>query len=126
MNRFIRFAGLLAGAAAAGWLLKDRLLPSPQTEGDAPPSFRAGPGATAPPPQELVAPTPGDTEAEADDLTLIKGIGPVYSQRLARAGIIGFAQLAAADAAALAHALDLPETTILDWIDQARELEESG
>jgi predicted flap endonuclease-1-like 5' DNA nuclease len=122
MNRIVRFVGLLAGAAAAGWLMKDRLLPSPETQGDAPPSFRVGPGATAAPPPDLVAPAPGDTEVEAEDLTLIKGIGPVYSQRLARAGVISFDQLAAADAAALAQTLDLPETTILEWIEQARDL----
>lgn len=61
-------------------------------------------------------------EAQPDDLTEIKGIGPVYAARLVEAGITTFADITAATAEHLrevtqATAAADPET----WIAQARE-----
>lgn len=58
-----------------------------------------------------------------DDLTLLEGIGPVYSARLRESGIRTFAQLAASDEATLARIIDAPTWRRIrygDWIAQAR------
>jgi predicted flap endonuclease-1-like 5' DNA nuclease len=116
MKRFTRICGAVAGIAAvvvvALWLLKDRIAgpaPAPVEPADAP-RFRVPPPAPAPP---------------ADDLTAIKGIGPVYSARLAEAGIVGYAALTAADAAELAGKIDVAESQIEDWKAQASDLADS-
>jgi len=66
-----------------------------------------------------------DTDAAADDesesVEVIKGIGPAYAERLANAGVDSVADLAAADAAALAEAVDLSEKRVGRWIDRAQE-----
>ncbi len=68
---------LLIGAIA--WLLRERLLqgrravPVPMGRPEEPPTEETGP---------------------ADDLTAIRGIGPAFAQRLLRAGIRRYAQLA--------------------------------
>ncbi len=59
-----------------------------------------------------------------DDLTVIKGIGPVYQWKLRDAGVDTYQQLAAADPAQLRRKLDIKEwqrTDIESWIEQARD-----
>lgn len=126
VKKLIRFAGIVAGIGAAVWLMKDRFLQIPDHgDGEISP-FRAPatdgngaqPGstrvATAPPESAEVA---GDEDA--DDLTEIKGIGPVYSQRLIDFGITTFAALAAADATEVAEYLSLKTEQVQNWIEQA-------
>lgn len=117
MKRLTRIGGSLvgigAGAVALLWLLKDRLSgPAPAPVGtDTAPGFR-------------VAPTPTATPtATADDLGEVKGIGPVYRERLAEAGIDTFAALSAASADAVAEAAGVAAERATDWIDQARGLQ---
>lgn len=62
-------------------------------------------------------------EKSADDLTLIEGIGPKVSKVLNDAGIMSFADLAAADAAGVERALDGAGLQMMDpegWIEQAK------
>lgn len=71
---------------------------------------------------EALAPTFG---AKADDLTLIKGIGPKFAAQLSAAGITSFAALAAADPAQLKATIDAPEWRQTDygaWVAEAQRL----
>ncbi len=68
---------------------------------------------------EAVAPQP----AAADDLTQIRGIGPVYARKLNAAGITTFAGLAALDETRLSEIIQAPawrRANYGDWIAQAR------
>ena len=58
-----------------------------------------------------------------DDFTTLEGIGPVYEAKLKHAGIVTFAQLAAADEAALKETVEAPawrRVNYGEWIEQAR------
>jgi len=104
LKTVVRLGGIVLGLGAVVWALRDKLLPSPQIPDGPPPRYR----------------TP---VAEVDvDLTSVKGIGPVYAERLNEAGIHDFAQLAAADPAAVAEAAGTSESAAEDWIDQAATL----
>lgn len=106
--RFLTFAGIAAGVT---WWFRERLIPPPPTPLDHPPHFR-----TAPHPPEEPEPV------RSDDLAEIKGIGPVYRERLADQGITSFAQLARAEPVELAEAIDVAVTQLDDWQEQARDL----
>jgi predicted flap endonuclease-1-like 5' DNA nuclease len=117
MKRLARIGGIIAGLGAgvlaALWLLKDKIAgppPAPSFPDEAP-RFRVPP--ETPPP------------AGEDDLTKVKGIGPVYAARLADAGVSTFADLAALDPVALAERIEAPPGRVEDWIAQARSLAES-
>ena len=59
-----------------------------------------------------------------DDLTVIKGIGPVYQWKLRDAGVNTMQQLAASDADQLLRMLDVKNwqrVNIPSWIEQARD-----
>lgn len=104
-------AGVVAGVFAVLWLIKDRLggpAPAP-AEGPQEPSSHLE---VAPPP----------TRREPDDLSELKGIGPVYQARLTDAGIIRFEDLAAAEATVVAERIEAPVSRVQGWIDEARRL----
>lgn len=112
MRRTTKVGGLIvgigAGIAAVVWMVRDRLVKPvvvPVTPAEAP-AFR-------------VAPPRAPARADADDLTDIKGIGPVFQGRLAAAGISRFDELAAMTAAELADVAGVPEGRAAEWIDQA-------
>jgi predicted flap endonuclease-1-like 5' DNA nuclease len=65
----------------------------------------------------------GETEVDSDpeSVEVIKGIGPAYAERLANAGVHSVADLAAADAADLADAVDLSETRVGRWVERAKD-----
>ncbi len=130
MKKYLRISLLVAAWAAITWLYRDKLLPLPKADQAPPPHFRSG-DAAAPAPSaaaEAATPTQAHTQTEThpkrlsavDDLTQIVGIGPVYQSRLAGCGITAFAELAAADAASVAEAIDVAETMVADWIEQAQ------
>jgi predicted flap endonuclease-1-like 5' DNA nuclease len=59
-----------------------------------------------------------------DDMTVVKGIGPVYQWKLRDAGVNTYAQLAAADPDQLRRMLDIKDWQRADvesWIEQARD-----
>ncbi|WP_027053049.1 50S ribosomal protein L21 [Mesorhizobium erdmanii] len=64
-------------------------------------------------------------KGEPDDLTVIKGIGPVAAKDLAEQGIITFAQLAKLsdkDVAKIDEHMPFSAEQIKDWREQAKEL----
>ena len=60
------------------------------------------------------------------DLQDLEGVGPAYADRLREAGVDDVAALAVADPASLASAVELPEATVRDWVDQAEALVEAA
>ena len=109
-RRLLRLIGLLGVLIAIVWLTREHLLPAPRVSKEPPPHYRS-----SPPPPPPTTPTP----AEPDDLTKIKGIGPVFASRLETMGIVSFAGLASADVAATAESVDTSESNVSDWIAQA-------
>lgn len=127
----LRTVGTLGIVAVTGYLLRNRLFPPPVLE-PAPARIHGSPttsepAATAPakasPPAATSAKPVVDTAHQgADDLTIIVGIGPVYSARLNDHGITTFAALTAADPERTATAVGTQPEMVADWIDQARRL----
>ena len=107
LKQVLRVGGVVIGLGAAVWALRDKLLPAPAMPDEPPPRFRTG-GAG-----------PAVTDHLADDLTGVKGIGPVYAERLVEAGITTFAELANADVAAVAGAAGVSESMAEGWLEQA-------
>ncbi|WP_262176069.1 helix-hairpin-helix domain-containing protein [Haloarcula laminariae] len=65
------------------------------------------------------ADAPADTAGSTDPVTELNGIGPAYGDRLAGAGIDTVGELADADAADLADRIELGESRVAGWIEQA-------
>lgn len=106
LKQVLRIGGVIVGLGAAVWALRDKLLPAPEIPDGPPPRFRTG-----------------DTSATSDDdLTTVKGIGPVYAERLVEAGITSFAALVSAGAAAVSEAAGVSESTATSWMEQAADL----
>ncbi len=105
IKRLFRFSVLVAMAAAIVWLTREHLLPTPEVSHEPPPHYRS----TPPPP-----------DPEPEDLTAIKGIGPVFAARLADVGIITFHTLADADPHIIVSATGAPESAVVGWIEQAK------
>jgi predicted flap endonuclease-1-like 5' DNA nuclease len=60
-----------------------------------------------------------------DDLSKVKGIGDVYKQRLYRAGVFTWHQVATADVDLLRRATSAyPSSNVEEWPEQARKLAE--
>jgi predicted flap endonuclease-1-like 5' DNA nuclease len=95
----------MAIASAIVWLTREHLLPAPHVPHEPPPHFRS---------------TPPAPEPATDDLTSIKGIGPVYAARLADIGITTFQNLAAADQHTITEATNASASAIAQWISQAQ------
>jgi predicted flap endonuclease-1-like 5' DNA nuclease len=110
LKQVLRIGGVVIGLGAAVWALRDKLLPAPEIPEGPPPRFRTGTGDAG-----------ADGSGTADDLTEVKGIGPVYSERLAEAGVTSFAELAAADVAAVAGAAGVSESVAASWMEQAAD-----
>jgi predicted flap endonuclease-1-like 5' DNA nuclease len=100
LKNLIRIGGALAGLGAAIWAMSDRLLPSPEIHDEPPPLFRVPP--------------------QPDDLTQIKGIGPVKAAQLNDAGVDTFAELAAMPVDMLATVVGTSVTTATRWSKDAR------
>ena len=99
-KNLLRVAGVVVGLGAAAWALRDRMLPPPEVHEEPPPKFRSGGG--------------------ADDLTLIKGIGPVYRDRLTESGIHSFSDLGAADPDAVAETAGTSVSAAQGWVLSAQ------
>jgi large subunit ribosomal protein L21 len=93
--------------------------------GGAKPSKKAAPKKEAAPKAEAAAPLFTAPAGEPDDLTTIKGIGPVAAGQLAEQGITTFAQIAALsdeDVARIDANMPFSADQISDWREQAKEL----
>ena len=106
LKTFLRIAGVIVGLGAAAWALRERLMPAPAVPEGPPPKFRTS--STTP-------------SAGTDDLTAVKGIGPVYAERLVAAGIDSFAALASAGAEAAGAAAGVSANTADKWVRAAGE-----
>ncbi len=104
--------------------------PPPAKEVMAPPRAAKEVAPPPPPPVEtVVAPPPPAEEAIGqDNLTAIRGIGPVMQYRLNEAGIRTYVQLAKSTPPELHEMLGVPAQLVKvdDWIAQAQELAKQG
>ena len=110
-KNLIRIAGVVVGLGAAVWALRDQLLPAPEVHPEDPPAFR-----------EPASDGDVSGDAPADDLTVIKGIGPVTADKLGDAGITSIEQLAAADPDALAESVGSSPKSVARWVEEAASL----
>lgn len=72
--------------------------------------------------QPETLPAPKEPAPELDDLTAIKGIGPVFAARLNKAGIFTYAQLAAQSPEQIQFITQVTRWDPEDWIEAARSL----
>ena len=112
MKKALRFIGVLAGLGTVIWVMRDRFLSLALPREPEPPAFRVAPPQPAEP----------QTSRSDDDLTIIKGVGPVYATRLNEAGITSLAGLAGAVAETVAATIDVPAGRVSDWITEAKFL----
>lgn len=112
MKKLFRTLVVLAVLGAILWLTRKWLLPAPPPPETHPPPFRH------PEPGPATAPASPETP---DALEVIKGIGPVYKERLADMGITTFSGLVAADSETIADRLDVGVAAVVDWKTQATE-----
>jgi predicted flap endonuclease-1-like 5' DNA nuclease len=105
MKRLAKVVGIVGGAAALIWAMRDRFISVAASREPEPPVFRA----TLPPAQ----PNPIET---------VDGIGPVLASRLKSAGIDDVAKLAQATPDTVAEAAGVSGARARAWIEQARSL----
>ena len=105
VKRLIRFVGLVAVASAIVWLTREHLLPTPHVSHEPPPHYRS----TPPPPQ-----------AAADDLSEIKGIGPVFATKLEEVGIRSFRGLSEVAPSTITDTIGVSPKVATDWVNQAQ------
>jgi hypothetical protein len=109
MKKALRFIGVLAGLGTVIWVMRDRFISLALPREPDPPIFRVAPQ----------TPPAGQTASQQDDLTIVKGVGPVYAARLQDSGISSLAGLAAAQAETLSATIDVPVGRVSAWIDEA-------
>lgn len=113
MKRVLRLLTLAGAVAGAVWYARQQSEPQPAApsgEWTPRPKLQAVPDA-------LETPDPGPAP---DDLTEIKGIGPVYAAKLEALGIRTFTDLAGSDPIRLAEEFD-PRASVEDWIGEAKD-----
>ena len=119
----MRIAEILLAGAKASKKPAARKEAAPAAEKDATPAKKAKAAKADAAPQAaslFTAPA-----GEPDDLTTIKGIGPVAAGQLKEQGITTFAQIAAftdADIAKIDEAMPFSADQIGDWREQAKAL----
>jgi len=101
-KNLLRIAGVIAGLGAAAWALRDRMLPPPEVHDEPPPKFRTG--------------------TDIDDLTQIRGVGPVYRERLAEAGIQSFSDLSNRGTSEIAEIAGTSSAVAQGWVKSAQAL----
>ena len=127
MRKLVNFILFVAAAVGISWIMREYLVPKPEAPTSSPPPFRPAPEPHTSP-QPVHVPEP-DTSASGakdsatpDDLTNVNGIGPVFARRLEAVGIKSYADLASADAVDLAEKIDVAESKVTDWVNQAADL----
>ena len=112
MNKLAKVLGIAGGVAAVIWAIRDRFITVTAPREPEPPTFRV----VTPP---LRTPAPPAGADGSDDLTAIKGGGPVTAGRLREAGIGTVEALVGADPDALAAATGLAADRIRTWQETA-------
>jgi polyhydroxyalkanoate synthase len=102
MKRVAKIIGFVGGAVAVIWAMRDRFISVATSREPEPPAFRAGP-----PPAQVES---------------IDGIGPVFAERLTRAGLGSVGALAAASPDLVAEAAGVSAARARTWIDVAKNL----
>jgi len=110
-KNLVRVVGVVVGLGAAVWALRDRLLPAPEVHSEPPPRFRT-----------VGARSNGPNASGTDDLTAIKGIGPVTAARLADNDITSFATITTMSPQSLADAAGTSSAAATTWIESAADL----
>lgn len=101
MKRVTKIIGLVGGAVAVIWAMRDRFISVATSREPEPPAFRAGP-----PPAQVES---------------IDGIGPVFAARLTKAGLSTVGALAAASPDLVAEAAGVSAARARAWIDLAQK-----
>ena len=107
LTRLLRTITTAGGVGLLLWLMRDRMVRLPMRQGERLPVFRSAPPAHAPP---------------AAEVTAIVGIGPVYAERLAAAGITNVTELAHASADSLSKSAEVSRSLATEWIVRASEM----
>jgi predicted flap endonuclease-1-like 5' DNA nuclease len=105
MKRLAQVVGIVGGALALIWAMRDRFISVAASREPEPPVFRA-----AMPPGQPMA------------IDVVDGIGPVLAARLISAGIDDVTKLAASTPDTIAEAAGVSGARARDWIEQARSL----
>ena len=105
MKRLAKVVGLIGGAVALIWAMRDRFISVAASREPEPPVFKSAPQAVDQLPIEAV-----------------DGIGPVLAGKLRAAGIEDLVRLADASPDAVAEAAGVSAARARSWIDQARTL----
>jgi predicted flap endonuclease-1-like 5' DNA nuclease len=92
VKNLLRVAGVLAGLGAAAWALRDQMLPPPEIHDEPPPMFRT------------------------------EGVGPVYRERLAEAGIHSFSDLGDRMASEIAEIAGTSSAVAQGWVKSAQAM----
>lgn len=111
MKRVIQLAIIVAAAKVAYEVVRRQNAAAPLPAG--------APYEPAPVPVPVARAGPVDIDT-SDDLTAIRGIGPVFAQRLADLGLSNFSALGGADADNVARQLGVSVAVFTAWQDQAR------
>lgn len=103
LRTFTSWLGLLGALGAVIWAARDRFFTLTLPRESEPPTFREGSPASK----------------DAHDLTAIAGIGPVFSERLKRAGVGTWSDLAKAEPEHIAEVTGASRVRATGWIAEA-------
>ena len=101
MKKLARIIGIVGGAAALIWAMRDRFISVATSREPEPPRFKAV--NTGPP------------------LSTIDGIGPVYEERLMKSGVSSLSALSGASPDLVAEAAGVSAARARDWIAKAQD-----
>lgn len=101
MKRLAKVIGLIGGAVALVWAMRDRFISVATSREPDPPAFRA--------------------EPPASTVDSIDGIGPVFAERLTNAGLGTVGALAGASPDRVAEAASVSTARARTWIDLAQQ-----
>lgn len=102
MKRLAKVVGIVGGALAVVWAMRDRFISVATSREPEPPTFRSDVPSSPP-------------------VTAIDGIGPVFAQRLTDAGIEDVATLANSSPDQVAEAASVSAARARSWIELATE-----
>lgn len=98
----LKVIGLIGALAALAWAMRERFISLAISREPEPPSFRETARVIHPP------------------VEVLSGIGKVYAERLAKAGIGDVGALSTASPDSVAEAAGVSSARARDWIDQAK------
>ena len=103
MKTLAKVVGLVGGAIAVIWAMRDRFISVATSREPQPPAFRSESAPSSPPVQT------------------IDGIGPVFAERLTQAGLRTVADLASASPDRVAEAASVSTARARNWIELAQQ-----